>query len=544
MDLFHDTTLAPNLGAVAIGHLEDTNGDARFDDDDLTDVVASTEGGVVTVYRGDGTLLWSATAASTEQTSPAIGDLDGDGQPDVFVYSLTGGAALDGADGSLLWRGPAPGGTKAYCGAVELADLDGDGDSEAIFGRMILNGQTGAVLAEGAYGYGSALAGESPNSVVADLDLDGRQEVIVGNAAYEMDGSALWATGETDGFAAVGNFDADPEGEVVVDHGDSTVELLDTDGSTIWRATVGGSALGPPAIADFDGDGAPEIAVPTATGVVMFDGSGTLRWTTTTTGTGRMFDGVSAYDLDGDGRWEVLDTGPGGLGVLDGTTGGVLASYVETAPNFNCGQNASIADVDHDGSVDIGYGLYGITGDSTTSSNGFRVVSDAAAAFTAGIGTWNEHSYNLTNVNDNDTIPAHPTPSFSKSNSFRAGPTIGSDASTANVVGVVDDVCVDRCAAGGTLQVTYALGNDAALEVSEDVDVAFWASTSGPDVLLGTTTWTATLPGTTMADAQALTFTSFPTPLLDVRIEIDPDDRLPECDETDNRAAWGAVICP
>jgi hypothetical protein len=67
-----------------------------------------------------------------------------------------------------------------------------------------------------------------PVSTVADLDRDGRQEVIAGNTVYDYDGSERWTYEYTttnsscggaldcDGYNAVGNFDEDDDGEVVI----------------------------------------------------------------------------------------------------------------------------------------------------------------------------------------------------------------------------------------------------------------------------------------------------------------------------------------
>ena len=537
VELFGDTTLGNNLATVAIGHLEDTNGDGQLNDDDEANVVAAPYATAIKAYHADGSLLWSVNAGgAAEQTTPAIGDLNGDGTGDVFVFSLYSSVALDGRDGSKLWTGPGPGSTKAYCGAVEIADLDGDGNPEAIMGRMILNGQDGTLIGEGKHGYGSTLSGEAPNSVVADINLDGEQEVIVGNAAYEMDGSDLWSTGGQDGFPAVGNFDSDPEGEVVVAHS-GQLEMLDDDGTTLWTVSVGtmGSYLGPPAIADFNGDGMPEIAVPTGNGVAMFDGEGNKLWGAAGTASG-MWDGVSAYDLDGDGAWEVLDNGAAGLTIYDGTAGTLLAEYKESGGGYSCGQNPSIADVDNDGSVDIGYGIY---------STGFRVVSDKDAMFSSGSGVWNEHSYNITNISPDGTVPPSPIPNWEAGfNSFRAGPDIGSLTPQHNFLGIVDDVCASTCDGTGKLYVSYALGNDTAKDEDTDVTVWFWGKTDGPDVFLGKTEWTSTIPANSMADSVVQVFDSFPTPLYDVRMVIDPDDQVAECVEDDNEWSYGFPVCP
>ena len=54
------------------------------------------------------------------------------------------------------------------------------------------------------------------NSVVADIDDDGAQELVTGTAAYELDGALTWANGAADGYTAIADFDDDELPELVV----------------------------------------------------------------------------------------------------------------------------------------------------------------------------------------------------------------------------------------------------------------------------------------------------------------------------------------
>ena len=109
-------------------------------------VVATTAGSLVAVAGGDGTTLWSVGGLGSEPMTAAIGDLDGDGRPEVVGSGASTTIALRG-NGSSMWSGP--GATNAYCGAVAIADLDGDNNPEVVLGNMILNGQTGALRGRG-----------------------------------------------------------------------------------------------------------------------------------------------------------------------------------------------------------------------------------------------------------------------------------------------------------------------------------------------------------------------------------------------------------
>ena len=50
----------------------------------------------------------------------------------------------------------------------------------------------------------------------ADIDGDGDQEVVVGNALYRVDGSAIWSNGLTDGYPAVADFNGHPDYQMLI----------------------------------------------------------------------------------------------------------------------------------------------------------------------------------------------------------------------------------------------------------------------------------------------------------------------------------------
>ncbi|MEZ4340536.1 MAG: hypothetical protein R3B82_28280 [Sandaracinaceae bacterium] len=90
-----------------------------------------------------------------------------------------------------------------------------------------------------------------PASTVADIDNDGTMEVIAGNTVYDgATGAEVWTFdyGSTsgspcggsipcDGFNAIGNFDDDPEAEVVIiRRGEAFV--INHDGTLLHRVTI------------------------------------------------------------------------------------------------------------------------------------------------------------------------------------------------------------------------------------------------------------------------------------------------------------------
>jgi hypothetical protein len=536
-----DASLGWMISSPVIVNLTDDNGNGRIDDNDTPDLIAAPySGGIYAIDGADGSRIWSVSTSGIEQSTPAVGDVDGDGFPEVFVQGLYGSYMLSGIDGATLWTGPAADQIKTYCGAPGMADLDGDGAIEVYFGRMIMDAATGSVLARGTGGQGTSIPGEGPISVAADIDLDGILEIVAGNTVYEPDGSTLWYnSGERDGFPAVANFDGDPEAEILVGQ-QGQVSLYDTDGTLLWTYMLpgAGSYSGPPAVADVDGDGIPEAIVPYVSGVVVLDADGNLVWDYSHA-QGTLYDGVSAYDFDADGDWEVVLNCDDGILLFDGASGTLIDSY-DHGGIYACGQEPTMADVDNDGHAEIAF-TFGV---SSGASGGVGVLGDTSG-FAAALSTWNQHAYSITNIENDGEVPVSRDENWQDINNFRAGPPISYVYTDKNLVGDIYDICA-RCGVG-EVTVWWALGNNGSEVVEDDVTVEFWAATGTGDVLIGTEIWTEDLPARWLADSVETTLPVV-APVYDIWISIDggtdPDrSEIAECDETDNEYVWGALVC-
>lgn len=151
---------------------------------------------------------WSKAPNEVIQSSPAIGDIDGDGRPEVVVgagefWSLTcaNGYPCKPGDGSdhvkvFAWHlddgSPLPGFPVSTGGTVmaspALGDVDGDGLAEVVVGSYdgyvyAWNGDGSIqwkVLPDWAHLPASRMIGQP---IIADLDGDGGQDVAVGSGA-------------------------------------------------------------------------------------------------------------------------------------------------------------------------------------------------------------------------------------------------------------------------------------------------------------------------------------------------------------------------
>ncbi len=424
-------TLQDNLSMQMVSHsspvaVGDLDGDGR------PEIVAFKAGGGIVAFHfvlntpgGDaGTEM---DASSDDAATPADGAGTGDAAPgDAAPADADDGSGADTPDSEpvdagppppppprgrweVLWRssrdGMAFNPTGGGWSGPSLVDLDNDGRPEVLRHGMVFDGRTGVYL--GGESVMPTIRGYSAGgfSVVVDIDEDDEMELVTGSGVYRWDvPTRAWVReswyqrgdctggGCGEGHVAVANFGAytspqvnDPALPEVAVASAGHIRIDTMDGRTVFGpvALPGGGTGGPPTVADFDGDGLPEVAAAGAQAYTVFDpdcaqvstlarlggrcdatGRTGVLWSRPSQDMSSNVTGSTSFDFEGDGRVEAVYADECFARVYDGRTGTVLFSQHHSSCTWY--ENPVVADVDGDLRAELVVGSNFNCGSTTT----------------------------------------------------------------------------------------------------------------------------------------------------------------------------------
>jgi Bacterial Ig-like domain (group 3)/FG-GAP-like repeat len=315
----------------------------------------------VLLGNGDGTFQAPTTydPGGGNAESIAVGDVNGDGKPDLVVANTCDAVsqcANGGSVGVLLGNGDGTfqkaqtylsGGWLAW--SVAVGDVNGDGKLDVLvanicsqYGGSNCHGAVGVLLGNGDGTLQAAktydTAGLNASSVAAaDVNRDGRLDLIVADTCASPD--------SCDGVVAV-----------LLGNGDGTFQpalIYPSGGFQSYSVAVG----------DVNGDGKPDLVAANScvdvnhcgsgdVGVLLGNGDGTFQ-PAAMYGAGSSFpNSVAVEDVDGDGKLDVVLVG-GTVGVLVGNGDGTFRKAASHKSGGITGKGIAVGDVNGDGRPDL-----------------------------------------------------------------------------------------------------------------------------------------------------------------------------------------------
>ncbi len=362
------------------------------------EIALSTDHNRLRLLSASGAILWEVDGGNA---SPVMANVDEDPEAEIIAASRSRQVTAFNSDGSIAWRSDI-GVDTSHSTAIVAADLDGDGISEVV-----------ASLDGGAVGVIKAPALSGPTAVAS---LQWSQDV-----------------GSVFGGPAVADVTGNGKPEVVIGDDSGRLNIFDAlSGALIKQITFSGRRISPPVIADIDADGRTDILFVAAGAEELYAISlnedaladpaiatpleDVLLWRASAPDVTSSGSGLSIYDLDGDGIWEVIWNGfgdsysghsNGGFSIFSGLNGQLLYNN----PRINSrtwDENPTIADVDGDGFAEV----------LAVDQEGLWIIG-ADELWVSARDIWNQQSYHITNVNEDLSIPSAQPQHWLDHNSFR-----------------------------------------------------------------------------------------------------------------------------
>jgi MYXO-CTERM domain-containing protein len=427
--IYHDPSLLPGYPIFLGGSGESSPKMADLDGDGKRELIIADSDGKVHAFgpNGEEKAGWPKTVgqlyhiplhktqrafgaggidqnvAAPVMATPAVGDLDGDGKPEVVIATRGGELWAYHGDGSVVTGFPVQIDMSGhpmedpnhivdigFFSAPVLADLDGDKKLDIVLGAF--DGQVYAFHGDGTMlaGWPVLLHDPQANSVdtgdvfaqrilssaaIGDIDHDGHPDVVISSTEHYSGSGRIYAIQHDGTNHAGGPF---LPGWPV--RGIISANVL---------PVVGNGVPNSPALADVDGDGVPDVILVTIVGVpYVYGGDGQRMLTMQNSTFGAQADAKDSPmivlianptvgDVDNDGQVDIVCPAAGFQAANAFATGGVRADFQHEVGAWNAKSgeflpafprriddwqffgNALIADMDNDGLPEVVQGSAG-----------------------------------------------------------------------------------------------------------------------------------------------------------------------------------------
>lgn len=368
---------APPFGIASA----DFNGDGHLD---LAVAPNGLNGEVIVLYGRGGTEKFGPPTnfpAGASARSVTVGDLNGDGKPDLIVNlddfgQPTGRLSILMNDGTGKFGAPSIINVTSSLGRPVLADVNNDGKVDIVIGASvgISSGRVAVLLGNGAGGFTNAAnspfittSDNAPAVVVGDFNEDGKRDLTLPGAQSGLD--ILFGDGT--GVFAQGPHITTDRGTLVLTmadfNGDSHLDLLSDvnmllgTGTGTFSAPINIASLGNSNAAfagDVNNDGKVDLLAGSPGGLTVMLGDGTGNLVPFKTyASGLTIFGASAFgvlgDFNEDGKMDVAAAKTQGVGILDGDGTGAFNDAVTYTTSMSGMRDVVAADFNNDGKQDF-----------------------------------------------------------------------------------------------------------------------------------------------------------------------------------------------
>jgi VCBS repeat-containing protein len=326
----------------------------------------------------------------TDPLSVEIGDLNGDGKPDLVVANFgsspfTIGVLLGNGDGTFQPQVTYPTGHNPI--SVAIGDLNGDGKPDLVVAdddtpvgavSVLLGNGNGTFQPQTSYP-----TGPGPTSIaIGDFNRDGRPDIVATNGSFESnsvsvllgngDGTfrpqTMYAAGVTPNSVAVADLNGDGKLDIVTANfggfnTSNNVSVLLGNGDGSFQPQTKYAVTGTPisiAIGDLNADGRPDLAVASddtnTVSVLLGNGDGTFQPETTHVASVGP-SGIAIADFDGDGKLDLVtanfgsNTVSASLSLLLGNGDGTFQAQTNY-PTATASNHVAVADLNGDSRPD------------------------------------------------------------------------------------------------------------------------------------------------------------------------------------------------